>query len=97
MPEPAETYSTSEHLFADLDIPADVTGRLPRSQRTRAGLDAEYVDTAGDQGGGRKRNGDRPVRGGRTRTGDAVLPERSRAGTAPARAAGPASPSASPR
>ena len=30
-------------------------GRLPLSQRTRAGLDAEYVDTEGDQGGGRKR------------------------------------------
>ncbi|WP_433873599.1 DEAD/DEAH box helicase [Saccharopolyspora sp. CA-218241] len=40
-PEPVETYSTSAHLFADLEIPADATGRLPLSQRTRAGLDAE--------------------------------------------------------
>jgi hypothetical protein len=31
-----------------------VSGRLPLSKRTRAGLDAEYVDTEGDQGG-RKR------------------------------------------
>lgn len=26
--EPSETYSTSEHLFADLDIPAGITGRV---------------------------------------------------------------------
>jgi superfamily II DNA/RNA helicase len=40
-PEPLETYSTSEHLFADLGIPSGSTGRLPLSHRTRAGLDAE--------------------------------------------------------
>nr|WP_231500132.1 DEAD/DEAH box helicase [Saccharothrix sp. NRRL B-16314] len=40
-PEPVETYSTSDHLFADLDIPSGSTGRLPMGQRTRAGLDAE--------------------------------------------------------
>ena len=28
--DPAETYSTSEHLRADLDIPEGVTGELPR-------------------------------------------------------------------
>jgi superfamily II DNA/RNA helicase len=28
-PEPPETYSTSEHLFSDLDIPINCTGRLP--------------------------------------------------------------------
>ncbi|MGD9530927.1 DEAD/DEAH box helicase [Pseudonocardia sp.] len=60
---PVETYSTSEHLFTDLDIPTEVTGRLPRAQRTRAGLDAEWVDHEGDQGG-RKRNrrrGEKPA------------------------------------
>ncbi|MEV0698527.1 DEAD/DEAH box helicase [Saccharopolyspora sp. NPDC050389] len=46
-PEPVETYSTSPHLFADLDIPTDVTGRLPLAKRTRAGLDAE-PETQGD-------------------------------------------------
>ena len=30
-PEPAETYSTSEHLYTDLSIPPDVTGTLPRA------------------------------------------------------------------
>ena len=29
-PEPAETYSNSPHLFADLGIPEERTGRLPR-------------------------------------------------------------------
>jgi superfamily II DNA/RNA helicase len=54
-PEAPETYSTSAHLYIDLAIPTSVKGRLPLSKRTRAGLDAEYVDTEGDQGGGRKR------------------------------------------
>src|SRR5699024_9502916 len=33
--EPAETYSTSAHLFTDLDIPADATGRIGRPRRDR--------------------------------------------------------------
>ena len=48
---PAETYSTSENLYIDLDIPAGSTGRLPRAQRTRAGLDAEEVEDLGETGG----------------------------------------------
>jgi superfamily II DNA/RNA helicase len=44
MPVPAETYSTSDHLFSDLDIPTDSTGRLPLGRRTRAGLAAEPTD-----------------------------------------------------
>ncbi|RTL67998.1 MAG: DEAD/DEAH box helicase [Pseudonocardiaceae bacterium] len=56
--EPVETYSTSDHLYTDLEIPTDSTGRLPLSKRTRAGLDAEYVDNEGDhQGSGRRRSG----------------------------------------
>ena len=54
MPEPPETYSTSEHLFTDLDIPRDATGRLPLSQRTRAGLAAEAEE---DLSGGRGKRG----------------------------------------
>ena len=41
---PAETYSTSEHLFSDLDIPTNCTGRLPLVRRTRVGLAAEPSD-----------------------------------------------------
>ncbi|WP_127571370.1 DEAD/DEAH box helicase [Georgenia faecalis] len=48
--EPVETYSTSPHLFADLDIPEGTKGRLPRSARTRAGLSAEAVEDLGETG-----------------------------------------------
>ncbi|MQA10803.1 MAG: DEAD/DEAH box helicase [Pseudonocardiaceae bacterium] len=41
MPEPVETYSTSAHLYSDLDIPSDATNRLPLAKRTRAGIAAE--------------------------------------------------------
>ena len=37
--EPAETYSTSEHLYTDLDIPTAPPGGCPLAKRTRAGLD----------------------------------------------------------
>ena len=64
MPEPLETYHTSEHLYTDLDIPTDVTGRLHRSERTRAGLEAEeFVDVSGKgeraRGRGTRRSGSR--------------------------------------
>jgi superfamily II DNA/RNA helicase len=81
MPEAPETYSTSAHLYTDLEIPESATGRLPLGRRTRAGLDAEYVDTEGDHGG-RRRKSDRS----RTRqTGDAeetvARPRRARSRT----------------
>ncbi|MCO1578187.1 DEAD/DEAH box helicase [Crossiella sp. SN42] len=57
-PEPVETYSTSEHLFTDLNIDPKSSGRLPLSQRTRAGLDAEHLEEdAPKRGRGRKRVG----------------------------------------
>jgi superfamily II DNA/RNA helicase len=70
---PVETYSTSPHLYLELDIPQDSTGRLPRAERTRAGLDAEEVEDLGGReprrdapGGGRRpARGDRPA--GRSR------------------------------
>jgi superfamily II DNA/RNA helicase len=63
--QPPETYSTSEHLYVDLDIPAGATGTLPRSRRTRAGLEAEEVEDLGETGAGR---GARPARTARSRT-----------------------------
>ena len=45
--EPVETYSTSPHLYLELDIPQGVTGVLPRGDRTRAGLDAEVIEDLG--------------------------------------------------
>jgi len=53
--EPPETYSTSAHLFVELDIPDGVRGTLPRSQRTREGLDAEQIE---DLGGRDSRRGE---------------------------------------
>jgi superfamily II DNA/RNA helicase len=49
-PEPEETYSTSDVLYAELDIPRTATGRLPRSERTREGLDAEVLEDLGETG-----------------------------------------------
>jgi superfamily II DNA/RNA helicase len=48
--EPEETYSTSEHLYAELEIPKTATGRLPQAQQTRAGLSAEKVEDLGETG-----------------------------------------------
>ena len=57
--EPAETYSTSEHLYVDLDVPAGAGGTLPRAARVRAGLDAEEVEDLGETGGTRRGRGQR--------------------------------------
>jgi superfamily II DNA/RNA helicase len=68
IPEPAETYSTSEHLHEALDIPAEVTGTLPRAQRDRAGLEAEEVEDIGETGRSRSpRRAEPPTREPRRR------------------------------
>ncbi|WP_240204849.1 DEAD/DEAH box helicase [Streptomyces actuosus] len=64
--DPVETYSTSPHLFSDLGIPEGTKGVLPRSERTRAGLDAEELEDLGEPGGRGGRNG--RGRGGRGET-----------------------------
>ncbi|MEU6621682.1 DEAD/DEAH box helicase [Streptomyces litmocidini] len=53
--DPVETYSSSPHLFEDLDIPAGTKGILPRAERTRAGLGAEELEDLGEPGGRRGR------------------------------------------
>ena len=76
VPEPLETYHTSPHLYTDLDIPEDVTGRLPRAQRTREGLSAEKIeDLGGSSRGGRGRG-----RGGRSSARSGGRGERSASG-----------------
>ena len=55
--EPVETYHTSAHLYSDLNIPTNVTDRLPRSKRTLPGLKAETLE---DVEG--KRNSIKPAR-----------------------------------
>ncbi|BAL85756.1 putative DEAD/DEAH box helicase [Actinoplanes missouriensis 431] len=73
MPQPPETYHTSPALYADLDIPSDVSGTLPTADRSRAGLSAEVEEdlgTASRRQGGRGRDRDRDRgRGGRSRGG----------------------------
>ncbi len=62
-PEPVETYSSSPHLFADLDIPEGTKGRLPRNQRTLAGVDAEVLEDLGETGKKNSRSGGDSGRG----------------------------------
>ena len=61
-PEPLETYSTSEHLYTMLRIPAGATGVLPRSQRARLGLEAESLEDIGETGKARSRSASRQPR-----------------------------------
>jgi superfamily II DNA/RNA helicase len=77
--DPPETYSTSKWVYTDLDVPETATGRLPRSQRTREGLDAETLEDLGETGkrnrpAGREgsrgpggRDGEQPSGGGKSR------------------------------
>jgi superfamily II DNA/RNA helicase len=48
--DPIETYSTSEHVYTGLGIPAGTGGTLPKADRTRAGLSAEAVEDLGETG-----------------------------------------------
>ncbi|UUU40123.1 DEAD/DEAH box helicase [Streptomyces sp. NBC_00162] len=55
--DPVETYSTSPHLYEQMNIPAGTKGILPRAERTRAGLKAEDVEDLGETGGRGGRGG----------------------------------------
>ena len=59
VPEPVETYSSSPHLFEELDIPAGTKGRLPRDKRVLAGVDAEVLEDLGETGKKNARSGGR--------------------------------------
>ncbi|MFE4552643.1 DEAD/DEAH box helicase [Streptomyces sp. NPDC056785] len=106
---PPETYSTSPHLFEELNIPAGTKGVLPRSERTRAGLAAEAVEDLGETGGrgprGRGGRGAAPAVEREQRERAERTPRRRRrtrngtpldgtAGTSPARQEAPAEPAA---
>jgi superfamily II DNA/RNA helicase len=101
-PEPAETYSTSEHLFTELSIPPGVTGKLPRELRgVRAGLAAEEEEDLGETGrpasrgrssggGDRSRNRSRSRKGGDSPARDRdAAPATAEPGDKPAEAAAP--------
>ncbi|MFE4278395.1 DEAD/DEAH box helicase [Streptomyces goshikiensis] len=59
--DPVETYSTSPHLFEEMNIPAGTKGILPRAERTRAGLKAENLEDLGETGGRGGRGGRGPA------------------------------------
>jgi superfamily II DNA/RNA helicase len=72
-PEPPETYSTSEHLFSALGIPASAGNRLAPERRGRQGLEAEELENFTETGRHRSAAGRRPAgtdrRAGATSTG----------------------------
>lgn len=66
VPEPVETYSSSPHLFTDLDIEKGTKGRLPKEEQTKQGIkqgSSSRNDRDGKRGGrssdSRGRNGER--------------------------------------
>ncbi|HEU5269420.1 MAG TPA: DEAD/DEAH box helicase [Jatrophihabitans sp.] len=81
--EPAETYSTSPHLFLELDIPAETKSVLPRAARTRAGLAAEQIEDLG--GPDAKRSRPRSRRSGRDRSDGGAATETKPGNEAPKR------------
>ena len=78
-PEPVETYSTSPHLFTDLDIDAGTTGKLPRANRTRAGLAAENLEDLGETGKRKPSKAKQKSQSGAPRTRSAAPTTRSAA------------------
>ena len=95
VPEPVETYSSSPHLFEELDIPVGTKGRLPRDKRTLAGVNAEVLEDLGETGkknsrsgghdGGRSRDRDSRERDNRGREGRGGNREGGRGGDSAAR------------
>jgi superfamily II DNA/RNA helicase len=57
-PEPIETYSSSPHLFTDLDIPAGTKGRIAASKRPSDWKPGDHEKPKGQRGG----NGSKPQR-----------------------------------
>jgi superfamily II DNA/RNA helicase len=78
IPEPVETYSSSPHLFEDLDIPKGTKGRLPRHRRSKEGLEGEELEDLGGPGGAQSKGG----RGRDRRSGGGGSKNRSRSGSA---------------
>src|SRR6516162_8593115 len=80
-PEPPETYSTSEHLFTALDIPADAGNRLAPEQRDRQGLEAEELENFTETG--RHRSPAARRSGGTSKSGRGSRPRRRTRGGVP--------------
>jgi len=63
-PEPMETYSSSAHLFADLNIPVGTKGRVRASTKTESSSSSRSQGARGSQGaqGFKPRAGEKPQR-----------------------------------
>ncbi|MFJ2620576.1 DEAD/DEAH box helicase [Glutamicibacter sp. NPDC087344] len=76
VPEPVETYSSSPHFFADLNIPKGTKGRLPRAKKSAAaegdGSPRESTPRENRERTPRRRSGSRT----RTRTVNGQATER---------------------
>jgi superfamily II DNA/RNA helicase len=71
--DPPETYSTSEHLFSALDIPAGAGSWLAAEQRDRQGLEAEELENFTETG---RHRSPQSRRSGGTRSGGAGAGQR---------------------
>lgn len=75
-PDPAETYSSSPHLYAELDIPEDVSGRVGKPRTTagsrpeRSGRDRRQSGTETAASRPRRSRSRRRTRGGKPVTAD---------------------------
>jgi superfamily II DNA/RNA helicase len=65
-PDPAETYSSSPHLYAELDIPTDAKGTIgePRRPAKRASADKDKTERSGDRPARDRNRTRRRTRGG---------------------------------
>jgi superfamily II DNA/RNA helicase len=84
-PEPTETYSSSPHLYTDLDIPEGTKGRLVTAPRAVAPKQVEKKnegqDAEGTRGPRRRRRGGSSSAEGTAPAGDAAPREEGGAGT----------------
>ena len=83
VPEPVETYSSSPHLYTDLDIPAEAKGRLPGAGP--ATVRPRTTDHDGGRSGGQRHQGARSgQRTGRQSGGPRTAASAAPAGQRPA-------------
>jgi superfamily II DNA/RNA helicase len=96
-PEPVETYSSSPHLYSDLDIPTDAKGRLKATPIPRVEKEASHPprerSRSGGQGSGGSGSSGRSGSRSASATGSAERrPASGTAATGEARAEGSAAP-----
>lgn len=93
-PEPVETYSSSPHLYSDLDIPTDAKGRLKSTPIPKVEREASHPprerSRSGGQGG--RDSGGRGASGGRSGERSSPRPAAETSSSAEPRAEGSGTP-----